>query len=144
MQATPALYSIEEIEQKGRGLVACRDIPKDVVIEHAHCILTPMNEYQEHLRFTVFENYLFKCKSGNLMLPLGVGCLFNHSRSPNVDYRVNEEEQRILYKTGRPIKKGEELTISYGGSLWFETGEDESSSDSECETLPFAGLDLEV
>lgn len=48
------------------------------------------------------------------------GSLFNHSRSPNVSYRLERETESIRYTTTRAIIPDEELCIFYGHSLWFQ------------------------
>lgn len=130
-----------ETAGKGRGLVAARLLQRGTVIERAACILCSAAEYKEHLRFTVFEHYLFTCKSGNLMLPLGVGALFNHSTKPNVNYRVDEAKQTITFVAGDAIASGEELSIHYGANLWFSDADDEDPGSDEDEIddpLPFS------
>lgn len=44
-------------------------------------------------RFTVFENYLFKGRAGVMLLALGAASLFNHSRTPNMDYRIDHSNK---------------------------------------------------
>lgn len=70
-------------------------------------------------RHTVLERYLFKVQDGSMLLALGVGSLFNHSKHPNLDYRIDVANQLIRYTAARDIKADEELTIFYGNKLWF-------------------------
>ena len=51
-----------------------------------------------------------------MLLALGVGSLFNHSQTPNLDYRIDHN-----------IAPDEELTIFYGSSIWFEDAKGESA-----------------
>lgn len=62
-----------------------------------------------------------------MLLALGVGSLFNHSRQPNLDYRIDHDKLVINYFAVRDIKAEEELTIFYGHNLWFE-----DTSATEC------------
>ena len=55
-----------------------------------------------------------------MLLALGVGSLFNHSRKPNLDYRVDPDQPIIRYFAAKTVRAGEELTIFYGDKLWFE------------------------
>ncbi|KAL3141986.1 hypothetical protein ABBQ32_004630 [Trebouxia sp. C0010 RCD-2024] len=55
-----------------------------------------------------------------MLLALGVGSLFNHSRQPNLDYRVDHDKLIIRYFAAKSVPAGEELTIFYGDKLWFE------------------------
>lgn len=110
---------------KGRGLFASTDIPPRYLIHVAPCVPILKDEYDRHMKHTVLEHYLFNdARSGNKLLALGYGSLFNHSSHPNVDYRVNSEELSIEYRSGfQTIPKDEELCISYGSNLWFEDAE---------------------
>lgn len=54
-----------------------------------------------------------------MLLALGVGSLFNHSQHPNLDYRIDDQNQLIRYIAACDIKAEEELTIFYGDNLWF-------------------------
>jgi hypothetical protein len=125
------LFRIDE-GPKGRGLFATQNIPPRTVIHVAPCIAVGREEYENHMRFTVLEHYLFNDQGGNKLLALGYGSLFNHSRSPNVDYRIREGSN--VYSSGhKEILQGEELCISYGANLWFDDadGADDSSDSSE-------------
>lgn len=55
-----------------------------------------------------------------MLLALGVGSLFNHSRQPSLDYRADYDSLIIRYFAARNVAPGEELTIYYGDKLWFE------------------------
>jgi SET domain len=123
---------------KGRGLFASSDIPPRTLIHVAPCIPILKDEYDQHMKHTVLEHYLFNdtrsSGAGNKLLALGYGSLFNHSSHPNVDYRVNSENLAIEYSSGyQTIPKDEELCISYGSNLWFEVaeGQDTSVDDDE-------------
>ena len=54
-----------------------------------------------------------------MLLALGVGSLFNHSRRPNLNYRIDSKNLLIKYIAMRNIGADEELTIYYGDKLWF-------------------------
>jgi hypothetical protein len=130
---------------KGRGLIATRDILPHTVLHVAPTIILHANEYQSHLKYTLLEDYLFKAPSnGQYLLALGYGSLFNHSQSPNVDYRIERlpteselsnqadtpplnqsgdhpVEYIITYKSGHQhIKCGDELCIFYGTNISFD------------------------
>jgi SET domain-containing protein len=98
-----------------------------------YCIAVGREEYESHMRFTVLEHHLFNDQGGNKLLALGYGSLFNHSRSPNVDYRIQEGNSNIYSSDHKEILQGEELCISYGANLWFDDadGADDSSDSSE-------------
>lgn len=120
---------------KGRGLFASQDIAPGSLIHEAPCLRVVKEEYEKLMRFTILEHYLFNADKGDKFLALGYGSLFNHSQRPNVDYRVDSTNLCIRYICGhKPILKDEELTISYGGKLWFDDaseGEEESSESDD-------------
>ena len=77
------------------GVIATADLPRGLLVETSHCILVSSEEYQNHMRHTVLERYLFASRRGEMLLALGFGSLFNHSTSPNLDYRVDFDDQVI-------------------------------------------------
>ncbi|CAL5220854.1 g2939 [Coccomyxa viridis] len=105
-------------EAKARGVFAARSIRRGELVETAHCIYISKQEYDQHMRHTVLEHYLFSSR-GEYFLALGVGSLFNHSCRPCLDYRVLRDQLVITYTAARDIQEGEELTITYG-KIWFE------------------------
>eukprot|EP00884_Botryococcus_braunii_P016137 jgi/Botrbrau1/3206/Bobra.37_2s0036.1 len=109
-------------ESVARGVFSERPIRKGTLIETSHCILIPKNEYQDHICHTILEHYVFSGKAGVKILALGLGSLFNHNSSPNVDYRLDQSNQLINFFAARDIACGEELCIFYG-NVWFEQGE---------------------
>jgi SET domain-containing protein len=122
---------------KGRGLFASHDIAPGSLIHEAPCLRVVKEEYDKFMRFTILEHYLFNTDKGDKLLALGCGSLFNHSRHPNVDYRLDSTNLCIRYICGHKIiRKDEELCISYGGNLWFnDTSEGEhESSESDDDT----------
>lgn len=123
-------------ETTARGVRATKSVQQGQLIEAAHCILVPRHEYQQHSRHTVLEHYLFLSQSkGDMLLALGLGSLFNHSSSPNLDYRIDSAHLIIRFYAAQPIEPGEELLIYYGPpeKLWFEdlTAPPVSSSSDE-------------
>eukprot|EP01094_Clydonella_sp_ATCC50884_P012589 TRINITY_DN2282_c0_g1_i2.p1 TRINITY_DN2282_c0_g1~~TRINITY_DN2282_c0_g1_i2.p1 ORF type:complete len:186 (+),score=43.42 TRINITY_DN2282_c0_g1_i2:397-954(+) len=135
-----SLFSIAEMEGRGRGLLAEHDIRVGELIEAAPCIYFARTEV-EAANSTVLRQYTFIAGEG-LLLALGHGSLFNHSRTPNVSYEKDIPARIIRYYAARPIAKGEELTIFYGRNLWFEEeGEPMASqSDEEQESDAFGAL----
>ena len=77
---------------------------------------------------TIFNYYIYpwrSTQSGSLVL--GYGSIYNHSFSPNADWKQNFKTNSMVYKATKPIKKGEEITVNYNGEPddqtpidWFE------------------------
>jgi hypothetical protein len=125
---------------KGRGLFATTNVPPRTLLHVAPCLKIEREEYQNWLKYSLLEHYLFNTNSGCKLLALGDGSLFNHSRRPNVDYRVDGENDVIRYISGHaPIQSGDELCIYYGDNLWFDDAdgkdEEESSDDDDHDFL---------
>ncbi|MGX9135183.1 SET domain-containing protein [Rummeliibacillus sp. JY-2-4R] len=111
----------------GRGLFATRNIKKDELVEVSPVIVSPHDEWNDLKKTTLFH-YCYKWGNGgdDTALALGLGSLFNHSYSPNLTLKNNEENLSIDFYALQDIKEGEELTINYHGDpdnknpLWFE------------------------
>lgn len=133
------LFTIKE-GLKGRGLFAISNgIPPGTLLHVAPTIKVTASEYETHMQHTVLEHYLFKGKSsGTMLLALGYGSLFNHSKHPNVDYRIDPDESFIRYYSSsyRSILEGDELCICYGSCLWFEDASEGESDAMEEDDTP--------
>ncbi|XP_024372886.1 uncharacterized protein [Physcomitrium patens] len=81
-------YTDEEV---ARGVRAKQSICKGVVVEVAHCIRIPKQEYEDHLRYSVLEHYLYVGRNGCMLMALGVGSLFNHSKQPNLYFAIDHD-----------------------------------------------------
>jgi hypothetical protein len=150
---SPSPYFTIQHGSKGRGLFATQDIAPNTLLHVAPCLAFSQQSYQDHLQYTLLAHYVFQHKpSDSLLLALGYGSLFNHSKQPNVSYRIaivpttgrsmtNNNEQTkgggggydysIHYSSSpyKTIVAGDELCITYGtnSNLWF----DDASSDSD-------------
>ncbi|KAG6890802.1 hypothetical protein C0995_003235 [Termitomyces sp. Mi166 len=111
---------IRRSDDKGRGVYASRAISAQTLIEISPVLFFSKEEYAEHGRFTVLDDYTFKWTDGRMALALGLGSLFNHSEQPNVSYVLDTSTESIRYTTVRDIAPDEELCIFYGHSLWFK------------------------
>ncbi len=139
------------VGSKGRGLFATQAIPPRTLLHIAHCIRLSKEDYEKHMKFTVLEHYLFNDRAtGDKLMALGDGSLFNHSKRPNVDYRIAvksygpEDHPEIQYMTGHSVvQPDEELCISYGSNLWFDdadgdegiTQSTEEDNENSCDDI---------
>jgi hypothetical protein len=127
----PQLFEIRTDPTKGRGLFARQYLEENSLVHIAPCISISKEEYENHMKFTCLEHYLFNCRAtGDKYLALGYGSLFNHhSTHPNVIYKVFPKEREIRFYVGyKPIQRDEELCISYGNSLWFQDANNSAST----------------
>lgn len=96
----------------GYGVFAAQDLAENEVIEECHTLFyrdedNPLFDYS-------FES------EGASALPLGFGCIYNHSSTPNVSYSHDRGRRLIIFKTLAPIRQDEELFSSYG-KHWFSS-----------------------
>ena len=117
--------------KKGKGLFAKEEIRKGKIIDIAHVVLIPNNDYKQ-INKTLVSNYCFEWKSpkykseNKMALAMSVCQFMNHSYNPNVIYEYDYRNDTIKFKAIKTIKKDEELTINYGGlatskdPVWFE------------------------
>ena len=101
----------------GRGVFAARSFAEGEVVERCPTVEVPDAEVNGHL-----NNYVFtSVKSGDVLLVLGYGMLYNHSADPNVEY-VQDDPSTIVFRTLRKVQRGDELTIDYGDEWWETRG----------------------
>ena len=80
------------------------------------------------LEKTQLSHYIYPWKSTRgAALVLGFGSLYNHSFSPNTDWKQNFKTKSMIFRAIKKIKKGEEILVNYNGEPddkteidWFE------------------------
>jgi uncharacterized protein len=120
---------VKEIPKKGRGLFANQDFNVGDVIERCP-VLILSSEDSKRIEKTVIYNYTFEWpeKEGldQSAIVLGLISMCNHSSEPNAEFDHVFSENEIIIQAIKPIKKGEEITISYiedpknEKELWFK------------------------
>ena len=117
--------------RKGKGVFAQEFIKKDTIVDVAHVIPLPNNDYKK-IRKTVLDSYCYVWENPKHKpeftnaISLSVSQFINHSYDPNVIYIYYYDDNCIEYKALRDIKKGEELFVNYNGlvedksPVWFE------------------------
>eukprot|EP01047_Picozoa_sp_COSAG01_P086329 COSAG01_NODE_19362_length_1014_cov_1.622951_1_plen_130_part_00 len=125
-------------------MFAAAPLQRGALIERAPCIRIPRSVYDaQGLQRTPLEHYVFvERATRDLLLALGIGSLFNHSDTPNVDYRVGggggrgrggvggggggggevDPQGLVTFRTCKAVEAGDELCIYYGDALWFREG----------------------
>jgi hypothetical protein len=110
----------------GRGVFAGRDYQTGELLEDCP-VLVLTEEEVSGLGGTILSDHIFDWKRG-AALALGHTSLLNHSYTPNAAYEMDYRRRRIRVRSVRPILRGEEITVNYGGApnarphLWFEAG----------------------
>lgn len=118
---------VEQTAGKGRAVFTNEKIASGTVIEIAPVIVMSKTD-REFLDKTLLHDYIFewgKLKD-KCAMALGLVPIYNHSYKSNCEYFMDFEDDTIIIKTVKTIKKGEELTINYNGDwddekpVWFE------------------------
>ncbi len=118
---------VERTEKKGKAVFTNEKIAAGTVIEISPVITMSLDDRQ-HLDKTLLHDYIFEWgkHKDKCCMALGLIPIYNHSYKSNCEYFMDFEDDTILVKTVRVIKKGEELTINYNGNwddgkkVWFD------------------------
>lgn len=102
---------VKKSNKHGYGVFAKRSFKKGTILEECYMIVTRGGDKG-------LEDYYFDVK-GKHGIFTGFGIIYNHAEEPNVDYHIYTKRKLVVFKANRNIKKGEELTISYGDG-WFD------------------------
>ena len=119
--------AIKRFPKKGRGVFALKSFKIGEIIENAP-VLTFSPKERKNLEKTLLNYYIYPWRSTRgAALVLGYGSIYNHSYSPNADWKQNFKTMCMVFRAVKPIKKGEEITVNYNGEPddktpidWFE------------------------
>ena len=118
MIEVPLKIEIKESPGKGLGVFAKEKILKDEIIEV--CPLIKLDVTEES---NVLFDYRFGYPSTGIddffVIPLGYGCIYNHSEQNNAEWR-DGEPMTFEFFAIKDIEPGEEICTCYGGSYYFE------------------------
>lgn len=116
--------TIRGSDGKGRGVFATKEIKKGEVIEISPIIILEFSDFIDTRWNLLFEYYFWM--DDYVVLALGYASLYNHSKEPNCEYKINRVEKSITFTATKKILKEEEILFNYKGSssskspLWFE------------------------
>lgn len=116
--------------QKGRGIVSLQDIKAGELIERSPVLLVPHRD-RSSVDPTIIFTYVFMwehgtCEEdlykheGRAAIALGFTSLLNHSYNPNAVFHRHIDEMMIDILAARDIEAGDEITIDYQMTLWFD------------------------
>jgi hypothetical protein len=105
-----------KISGAGDGVYSKLDIPIGIIVEKANVIKMPSKKVEE----TDLMDYVFNnpYNHDEFFVAFGFGSMYNHSDDPHMTYEYNPDENKIIFKAIKDIKKGEEIYISYGPNWW--------------------------
>jgi SET domain-containing protein len=115
---------------RGRGIVALDEIEPGRLIERSPVLIIP-SEDRHAVDKTVVFTYVFMWEhhsveedlykhTGRSAIALGLTSLLSHSFQPNCNFVRHIDELVIDVFAKRHIRAGEELTIDYQMTLWFD------------------------
>ena len=121
---TNRLVEIRASPGRGRGVFACAAIAPYTIIEVAPVIILPAADCPALDRTVIYEYYFHwdgdPDGEGRGALALGLLTLCNHSKRPCARVDRNYAQMTLDLVAIAPIRPGEEVTIDYGCTLWFE------------------------
>jgi hypothetical protein len=97
----------------GRGVFANKDFTKDEIIE-----LAPYIEGDTTNMIGIVRDYVFGKGANGLrsVIAFGYASLYNHSDTPSAIWNV--DDSYVIIKALKPIKKDDEILVSYGDGYW--------------------------
>jgi SET domain-containing protein len=128
--AVRARLAVKDFGMRGRGIVALEDIEPGRLVERSPVLIIP-SEQRPAVDKTVIFTYVFMWEPhtveedlylhrGRSAIALGYTSLLSHSYEPNCIFVRHIDELLIDVLAMRPISVGEELTIDYQMTLWFD------------------------
>lgn len=124
------LLRVIDLGHKGRGVVTLQEIKKGDLIERSPVLIIPHRD-RAAVDPTIIFTYVFMWEpatveqdlykhEGRSAVALGFTSLLNHSYTPNANFRRHIDELMIDIWALRDIEAGEEITIDYQMTLWFD------------------------
>lgn len=104
----------------GLGVFANEDILEGEIIE-----ITPLVDMKlppgddSKILYDYRFSYFLNGKLTKMVMPLGYGCVYNHSNTPNANWRLNTSLDMFEFFSIKDIKKHEEICTSYGNEEYW-------------------------
>ena len=128
--AIRAQLAVRDFGARGRGIVALEDLAPGRLVERSPVLIIP-SEQRGVVDQTVIFTYVFMWEHhtveedlyqhrGRSAIALGYTSLLSHSYQPNCIFVRHIDELLIDVFAKRLIRAGEELTIDYQMTLWFD------------------------
>jgi SET domain-containing protein len=128
--AVRAQLAVRDFGIRGRGIVALEDFEPGRLVERSPVLIIP-SEQRPAVDNTIIFTYVFMWEHhtveedlykhrGRSAIALGYTSLLSHSCEPNCIFVRHIDELLIDVFAKRRIRTGEELTIDYQMTLWFD------------------------
>ena len=112
----PSKIYVDKSPIHGWGVFAKEKILKDEIIEECPIIQLPIEKDDD---VSLLIDYRFNFPTGTndwteQVIPLGYGCIYNHSDNPNAYWYSIEDKRTFIFLANRDIEPGEEIFTYYG------------------------------
>ena len=111
----PTKIYVKESPVHGLGVFASEKIKQDEIIEVCYPVDMGLDISKPS---EVLERYRFNWPQGlsptKLVLPTGYGMIYNHSETPNANWRSDLNNETFEFYALRDIEMGEEIFTWYG------------------------------
>ena len=115
---------VKESPIHGMGVFAIEDIKAGEIIEECHLISLPFKPGEQSFFLYDYKfNYPAEGKVEEYVLPLGNGCIYNHSDNNNAYWRNHPQYKEFQFVAIKDIKVGEEICTYYGGDEYWKSVE---------------------
>jgi hypothetical protein len=107
------MLKVIRVNGKGRGVITLDPILRGQLVESCPVIVMPESDI---LTGSILDSVVYLWHLGSpstVAVCLGMGSLYNHSDTPNIDYTCELSCDEIRFYTLRDIQAGEELTHNY-------------------------------
>jgi len=100
----PSLY-IAQSPLRGRGVFTAKVVDNESLIEICPLLVIPAEQVLT-IHQTIIHDYYFLLPDSNgaACIPLGYGCVYNHSETPNAEVRIDIENEQIEIHAIKNIK----------------------------------------
>jgi hypothetical protein len=103
---------------EGFGVYAIDDINDNETVDECPAVEMSFDD----IKGTPMMDHAFKIKDDTYVISWGNGSIYNHRNQPNVRWEYIPDKKILKIAAVRPVKRGEELFISYGRE-YFSTRE---------------------
>lgn len=104
----------------GLGVFAKEVIGQGEMIEECPCLFLPIPADNLFLDYRFgYPPQTNDLNKQQFALPMGYGCIYNHSDNNNATWFIDEQKQTYKFIAIRDIEAGEEICTSYGGEEYW-------------------------
>jgi len=115
--------TIKESPGKGLGVFATKKIFVGEVIEECHLLTLPIPLNEPSNLFIDYRfNWPQRGELKELVLPLGYGCIYNHSNDNSAIWQDHPYYKAFQFVAIRDIEPGEEIHVYYGNDSYWNDG----------------------